>query len=192
LFVIPGNLPAGRQGRESKGIKNFRMDARLKTSGMMEKRDKKSFCYEEVTMKVEQISVFLENKSGRLAEVAEVLAGAGVNIRALSLADTTDFGILRLIVNDTEKAKKVLRDNGFTVGKTEVLAVEVSDRPGGLATILNVMKDNGINVEYMYAFVQKSGGNAIIIFRFDELDKAIETLQKAGIRILKGEDVYAL
>jgi hypothetical protein len=143
-------------------------------------------------MKVEQISVFLENKSGRLAEVAEVLAGADVNIRALSLADTTDFGILRLIVNDTEKAKKVLRDTGFTVGKTEVLAVEVSDRPGGLAKILNVMKDNGINVEYMYAFVQKSGGNAIIIFRFDELDKAIETLQKAGIRILKGEDVYAL
>jgi hypothetical protein len=143
-------------------------------------------------MKVEQISVFLENKSGRLAEVAEVLAGAGVNIRALSLADTTDFGILRLIVNDTEKAKKILRDNGFTVGKTEVLAVEVSDRPGGLAAILNVMKDNGINVEYMYAFVQKSGGNAIIIFRFDELDKAIESLQKAGIRILKGEDVYAL
>ncbi|MEJ2685068.1 MAG: ACT domain-containing protein, partial [Candidatus Sulfobium sp.] len=142
-------------------------------------------------MKVEQISVFLENKSGRLAEVAEVLAGADVNIRALSLADTTDFGILRLIVNDTEKAKKVLRDTGFTVGKTEVLAVEVSDRPGGLAKILNVMKDNGINVEYMYAFVQKSGGNAIIIFRFDELDKAIETLQKAGIRILKGEDVYA-
>lgn len=143
-------------------------------------------------MKVEQISVFLENKSGRLAEVAEVLAGAGVNIRALSLADTTDFGILRLIVNDNEKAKKVLGDNGFTVGKTEVLAVEVSDRPGGLAAILNVMKDNGINVEYMYAFVQKSAGNAIIIFRFDELDKAIETLQKAGIRILKGEDVYAL
>jgi hypothetical protein len=143
-------------------------------------------------MKVEQISVFLENKSGRLADVAEVLAGSGVNIRALSLADTTDFGILRLIVSDTEKAKKVLRDNGFTVGKTEVLAVEVSDRPGGLATILNVMKDNGINVEYMYAFVQKSGGNAIIIFRFDELDKAIETLQRAGIRILKGEDVYAL
>lgn len=143
-------------------------------------------------MKVEQISIFLENKSGRLADVAGVLAGAGINIRALSLADTTDFGILRLIVNDTEKAKQVLKDNGFTVGKTEVLAVEVSDRPGGLAAILDVMKDNGINVEYMYAFVQKSGGNAIIIFRFDELDKAILTLQKAGIKILKGEDVYAL
>ena len=143
-------------------------------------------------MKVEQISIFLENKSGRLADVAGVLAGAGINIRALSLADTTDFGILRLIVNDTEKAKQVLKENGFTVGKTEVIAVEVSDRPGGLAEILNVMRDNSINVEYMYAFVQKSGGNAIIIFRFDELEKAIGTLQNAGINILKGEEVYAL
>lgn len=143
-------------------------------------------------MKVEQISIFLENKSGRLADVASVLARAGVNIRALSLADTTDFGILRLIVNDTEKAKQVLKENGFTVGKTEVIAVEVFDRPGGLADILNIMKNNGINVEYMYAFVQKSGGNAIIIFRFDELEKAIGTLQKGGVRILKGEEVYAL
>ncbi len=143
-------------------------------------------------MKVEQISIFLENKSGRLAEVAGVLAGAGINIRALSLADTTDFGILRLIVNDTEKAKQVLKDNGFTVGKTEVIAVEVPDRPGGLAHILKVMTEEGVNVEYMYAFVQRSGGNAIIIFRFDELEKAINALQKAGVVILKGEDVYAL
>ena len=143
-------------------------------------------------MKVEQISIFLENKSGRLAEVATVLAGAGINIRALSLADTTDFGILRLIVNDTEKAKQVLKDNGFTVGKTEVIAVEVPDKPGGLANILTVMKDEGVNVEYMYAFVQRSGANAIIIFRFDELEKAIQALQKAGVSILKGEDVYAL
>ncbi len=143
-------------------------------------------------MKVEQISIFLENKSGRLADVAGVLAGAGINIRALSLADTTDFGILRLIVNDTEKAKQVLKDNGFTVGKTEVIAVEVPDRPGGLAHILAVMTEEGVNVEYMYAFVQRSGGNAIIIFRFDELEKAIHALQKAGVVILKGEDVYAL
>jgi hypothetical protein len=143
-------------------------------------------------MKVEQISIFLENKSGRLAEVATVLAKGGINIRALSLADTTDFGILRLIVNDTEKAKQVLKDNGFTVGKTEVIGVEVADKPGGLAEILNVMKEHNINVEYMYAFVQKSAGNAIIIFRFDELEKAIAVLQKAGIRIMKGEDICAL
>jgi len=143
-------------------------------------------------MKVEQISIFLENKSGRLAEVTDLLAKSGINIRALSLADTADFGILRLILNDLEKAKKVLKENGFTVGKTEVIAVEVPDRPGGLAGILNALKGEGINVEYMYAFVQKSGENAIIIFRFDELEKAISTLQKAGVRILKGEEVYAL
>lgn len=143
-------------------------------------------------MKVEQISVFLENKSGRLAEVTEVLAKGGINIRALSLADTADFGILRLIVNDTEKAKQVLRDNGFTVGKTEVVAIEVPDRPGGIAGILNALKGEAVNVEYMYAFVQKSGEHAIIIFRFDEIEKAISTLQKAGIKILKGEEVYSL
>jgi len=143
-------------------------------------------------MKVEQISIFLENKSGRLAEVTELLAKSGINIRALSLADTADFGILRLILNDLEKAKKVLKENGFTVGKTEVIAVEVPDRPGGLAGILNALQGEGINVEYMYAFVQKSGENAIIIFRFDDLEKAIAALQKAGVRILKGEEVYAL
>lgn len=143
-------------------------------------------------MKVEQISIFLENKSGRLAEVTEVMAKGGINIRALSLADTADFGILRLIVNDTEKAKQILRDNGFTVGKTEVVAIEVPDRPGGIAVILNALKGEGVNVEYMYAFVQKSGENAIIIFRFDEIEKAIATLQKAGIKILKGEEVYSL
>ena len=143
-------------------------------------------------MKAEQISVFLENKSGRLADVASVLASADVNIRALSLADTTDFGILRLIVNDTEKAKQVLKDNGFTVGKTEVIGVEVADKPGGLAEILNVMKENNINVEYMYAFVQKSAGKAIIIFRFDELEKAIDVLQKARIRIMNGEEIYSI
>ncbi len=142
-------------------------------------------------MKVEQISIFLENKSGRLAEVAAVLAGGGVNIRALSLADTTDFGILRLIVNDTEKAKSILKTNGFTVGKTEVIAVEVPDKPGGLARILDVIHAQEINVEYMYAFVQKNV-NAIIIFRFDDLEKAIGALQAAGIGILKGEEIYAL
>ena len=143
-------------------------------------------------MKVEQLSIFLENKSGRLADVTGVLAQADINVRALSLADTTDFGILRLIVNDTEKAKTVLKDNGFTVGKTEVIAVEVPDRPGGLAEILNIIQKEDINVEYMYAYVQKGGDKAIIIFRFDELEKAIDALQKAQVGILKGEDVYSL
>ena len=143
-------------------------------------------------MKVEQISIFLENKSGRLAEVTGLLANAGINIRALSLADTSDFGILRLIVNDTEKAKTILKDNGFTVGKTEVVAIEVPDRPGGLAGILKTLGEKGINVEYMYAFVQSSGEHAIIIFRFDDIDSAIEALQTAGVRILKGEELYSM
>lgn len=143
-------------------------------------------------MKVEQISIFLENKSGRLAEVTATLSAAGINIRALSLADTADFGILRLIVNDTAKAKEVLKAGGFTVGRNEVVALEVPDNPGGLAGILRLLDGAGINVEYMYAFVQRSGDNAIIIFRFDEIDKAIETLTGAGVRVLKGEEVYAL
>jgi hypothetical protein len=143
-------------------------------------------------MKVEQISIFLENKSGRLAEVTEVLSKNGVNIRALSLADTADFGILRLIVNDPEKTKKVLKEDGFTVAKNEVVAVVVPDRPGGLAGILKTLNGKSINVEYMYAFVQKSEGNAVLIFRFDEVEHAIETLQKAGVRTLSGEEVQQL
>jgi hypothetical protein len=143
-------------------------------------------------MKVEQISIFLENKSGRLAEVTKILGDGGVNIRALSLADTSDFGILRLIVNDTEKAKDILKKNNFTVGKTEVIAVEVPDRPGGLAHILDILRKQDINVEYMYAFVERSGKDAVIIFRFDDIDKAIATLTKNGIIVLPGEKVYAL
>jgi len=143
-------------------------------------------------MKVEQISVFLENKAGRLAEVTRVLGEAGVNIRALSLADTTDFGILRLIVDKYEVAREVLKSKGFTVGKTEVVAIEVPDRPGGLASVLAILAQAGINVEYMYAFVQHSGKNAVIIFRFDNLEDAISILQKEGIHIYKGEEVYKL
>jgi hypothetical protein len=143
-------------------------------------------------MKVEQISVFLENKPGPLAEVTRILGESGVNIRALSLADTKDFGILRLIVNDNEKAKEVLDRKGFTVRKTEVVAVEVPDRPGGLAEILKVLSEAHINVEYLYAFVQQSGENAIIIFRFDETDRAITVLSGKKVRILEGKKVYAL
>lgn len=143
-------------------------------------------------MKVEQISIFLENKSGRLAEVTKILGESGVNIRALSLADTTDFGILRIIVNDTEKAKDVLKKNNFTVGKTEVIAVEVPDNPGGLAGILDILRSEDLNVEYMYAFVERSGEDAVIIFRFDEIDRAIKVLGEKGVTVLPGEKVYAL
>jgi hypothetical protein len=143
-------------------------------------------------MKVEQISIFLENKSGRLAEVTSILAAAGINLRSLSLADTADFGVLRLIVDQAERAREVLKAKGFTVSKTDVIAVAVPDRPGGLAGILRVLDGAGINVEYMYAFVQRSGDNAIIIFRFEALEQAIQVLAGAGVRVLTGEELYAL
>lgn len=143
-------------------------------------------------MRAEQISIFLENKAGRLAEVTATLRDAKVNIRALSLADTTDFGILRLIVNDNQKAEKVLKDEGFTVGKTDIIAVEVDDNPGGLNRVLDPLTRAGINVEYMYAFANPQSKNAIMIFRFDNIDKAIEILAQNSIKVIKGEDVYNL
>lgn len=143
-------------------------------------------------MRVEQIAVFLENKSGRLAEITSIIAAEQVNIRALSVADTADFGILRLIVDDVEKAKAALKNRGFTVGITNVLAVEVADQVGGLATVLKSIEQAGLNVEYMYAFVNKSSENAVLIFRFEDMDKAITSLQKDGYTLLSGEQICAL
>jgi len=143
-------------------------------------------------MKVEQISIFIENKFGRLAEITNILGEAEINIRALSLADTSDFGILRLIVNDVEKAKSVLKERGFTVNKTEVVAVEVPDRPGGLSAILKALDSSKINVEYMYAFVERCGGNAVIIFRFDETEKAITVLEENKFNVLEGDRLYSM
>jgi hypothetical protein len=143
-------------------------------------------------MKVEQISIFIENKSGRLAEITRILGDASINIRALALADTSDFGILRLIVNDVETAKRILKEKGFTVSKTEVVAVEVPDRPGGLSAILQTLDSHHINVEYMYAFVERCGGNAVIIFRFDETDQAISVLKSSNFNILEGERLYCM
>jgi len=143
-------------------------------------------------MRVEQIAVFLENKSGRLAEITSLLADNNINIRALSVADTADFGILRLIVDNVEKARSILQDGGFTVGKTDVLAVEVADKTGGLATVLKSLHGAGINVEYMYAFVNKTGENAVLIFRFEKMDEAIEVLLKDGFTLISGAQICAL
>ncbi|MFZ5592396.1 MAG: ACT domain-containing protein [Bacillota bacterium] len=143
-------------------------------------------------MKIKQISVFLENKSGRLARVTKVLGKHDINIRALSIADTTDFGILRLIVNNPDKAFQVLKEAGFTVSVTEVLAVEVTDRPGGLAEALAVLQEAEINIEYLYAFVQKATNAALVVFRVEQLDKAIEALQKHNISIVPEDKVYSL
>ena len=143
-------------------------------------------------MKVSQLSVFIENKSGRLADVTRALADANINIRALSIADTIDYGLLRLIVNDPINAKKVLADAAFTVTLTEVIAVEVPDRPGGLAGIIDILAQAGLNIEYMYAFVGKSGENAIVIFRIERVDEAIRILQEKGVRILTGDEVHSI
>jgi hypothetical protein len=141
-------------------------------------------------MKVEQISVFLENKPGSLEHATCVLRDASINIRTLSLAETVDFGILRLIVNDVEKTNKVLKDAGFRVNKTVVVAVEVPDKPGGLHSIMEVLSKESINVEYLYAFVEKSGQNAVIIFRFDAPEKAIEVLLKNKFTVVPGAQLY--
>lgn len=143
-------------------------------------------------MLVEQIAVFLENKSGRLADITGVLAENNINIRALSVADTADFGILRLIVDNVEMAKSVLKENGFTVGKTNVIAVEVEDKTGGLAKVLKCLTIDNINIEYMYAFVNKTAENAVLIFRFEKMEEAIATLQKGGFTILSREQICAL
>jgi hypothetical protein len=145
-----------------------------------------------VTMKVEQISIFIENQKGRLADVTRALGEVGVNIRALSLADTSDFGILRLIVDKIDLAREVLKEKNFTVNKTEVVAVKVPDRPLGLYGILEGLDKENVNVEYMYAFPGHYSENAIIIFRFDNTDEAIRILLENGVSVLKGEDVYAL
>jgi hypothetical protein len=143
-------------------------------------------------MRVEQIAVFLENRSGRLAEITSILAENNINIRALSVADTADFGILRLIVDKVEEAEKALKEKGFTVGKTTVIAVEVPDRTGGLAEVLDCVQKIGLNVEYMYAFVNKTGENAVLIFRFDDMTMAIDSLQANGFTILESSQVYNL
>ncbi|MBO8126248.1 MAG: ACT domain-containing protein [Firmicutes bacterium] len=143
-------------------------------------------------MSVQQVSVFLENKAGRLAEVSRILGKAGINIRALSVADTSDYGILRLIVDDPGRAVEVLLEKGFSASETEVLAVEVPDEPGGLAQVLEVLEADGVNVEYMYAFVEKASDDALVIFRVSEPSRARAILSQQGINVIPAEKLYRL
>ncbi|NLP36101.1 MAG: ACT domain-containing protein [Firmicutes bacterium] len=143
-------------------------------------------------MRVKQISVFLENKSGRLADVTKPLGQNGINIRALSIADTTDFGILRLIVNKPEEANRILRNEGFMVSETDVIAVEVPDEPGGLAGVLEILEQAEINIEYLYAFVGGSTKEALVIIKVEDCEGAIQALQAKNIRVLEGAEVYSL
>ena len=140
-------------------------------------------------MKIKQLSIFLENKSGRLAHITRILGDAGINLLALSLADSADFGILRLIVDDVEKAQKTLKKNHVISTINEVLAVEVENKPGGLADILDALVKKGVNVEYMYAFAEKLTGRAALILRFDDTDKALVCLQKAGMNVFSQVDL---
>lgn len=132
-------------------------------------------------MKIHQVSVFLENKPGQLRTACDVLAKAGISMVTLSLADTAQFGILRLIVQDWQKAKTVLEKAGCVVKITEVLALEVADQPGGLSRILEIVDGAGLNIEYMYAFTEKRGDRAMLVFRFTNPDAALKVLQAGGI-----------
>ena len=140
-------------------------------------------------MKIQQLSIFAENKPGHLAGPCRLLAEQGVDIRALALADTQRFGILRLIVSDSAKATRLLEGAGYVVKTTEVLAVPVADRPGGLAEVLAALEGSPVNIEYMYAFPFGHEGRAVLIFRFDDPDAAIKILQARGVAVLTGEAV---
>jgi len=143
-------------------------------------------------MRTKQISVFLENKRGRLAELTRLLADNGINIRALCIAETVDYGVLRLVVNDPDRAQRVLADAGFTVTETDVLAVELVDRPGGLARVIEPLSRAGINVEYLYAFVGRAAEKATVVLRLEDMDRALPLLQQEGVRVLTAEEVYSL
>ncbi|MGP8227119.1 MAG: ACT domain-containing protein [Terracidiphilus sp.] len=140
-------------------------------------------------MKIHQISLFAENKPGHISAPARLLAQEGIDIRALFLADSQHFGIVRMVVSDWQKAAALLEAHGYVVKVTEVLAVEVPDHPGGLADVLGALDGSGINIEYMYAFPYLRGDQAILIFRFADPDAAIARLQTAGINVLAGDEL---
>ena len=143
-------------------------------------------------MSVKQISVFLENKAGRLADVTRVLGSNKIDISALSIADTTHFGILRLIVSDPDTAETILRDAGFTVNSSPVLAIAIEDTAGSLSTALDALNEKQIGVDYIYAFVGKTQTKALVIFRVEDIPAATAVLTAAGITVLKDEEVYSL
>lgn len=143
-------------------------------------------------MFIKQLSIFVENKPGRLATITNLLKQNDIDIRALSIADTRDFGIMRLIVNDPEKAENVFKEAGCTVSLTNVIAVGIDDKPGGLAQAMDVLYANNISVEYMYAFISKTDNTAYVILRVENNEKALEALKDNNIQILSAEDIYRM
>jgi hypothetical protein len=141
-------------------------------------------------MTIDQISVFVENQPGRLAEVTEVLSDAGIDLRAMSLADTADFGVLRLIVNDSRRALEVLRAARYVVSVTQMLAISIEDKPGSLTRVLRVLSGAGINIEYLYAFITRKPGSAFVILRVEDAARAMELLVENGVQIVGTKEIY--
>jgi hypothetical protein len=143
-------------------------------------------------MKITQISVFLENRKGRLSDVCSLLGDNGINIRALTIAETESFGVLRIVVDKSDEAVKLLRDHQFVANFTDVVAVEVSDQPGGLASVLKVLSENDVNIEYMYGFVEKFSDKALLVFRFEDTDAAQTILAGHNIPVVASKDIEGL
>jgi len=141
-------------------------------------------------MKIPQISVFLENRPGRLSALCRVLAEAGVNLSTLTLSDNAEFGLLRLLTPEVDLAQQVIAKAGYAATTTEVVALSVPDRPGGLASLLTALDGDGISVEYMYAFAERPGQEAVMVFRFADNDRALAALQKAGVAVFSAVDLF--
>ena len=140
-------------------------------------------------MTINQISVFLENKSGRLADVTRVLAEGDINLRAMTIADTADFGILRLVVNNPDKAAKILEENGFTIRITKVLGIEIDDKPGGLHRIMELFKENGLNIEYLYASLENKNKKAVVMFKVEDVDLGLKIIESNSLVAISGKDL---
>lgn len=143
-------------------------------------------------MYTKQVSVFLANEKGRLAEVTRLLTEAGINIRALSLAETADFGVLRLIVSDRSRCLSILKAHDFAAQETDVIAVEVTDQPGGLHHIVDAVNREGMNIEYLYAFFTRSGDRAIVVMKIDDAARALDALARSSIAVLSEQDIGTL
>ncbi|HIW58151.1 MAG TPA: ACT domain-containing protein [Firmicutes bacterium] len=143
-------------------------------------------------MFIKQISVFMENRPGRLAEITKVLSDNDIDVRAINIADTTDYGILRMIVNDEVKAEKVLRENNMTASVTDVIAISIPDTVGAFSTVINLLKDKGISIEYIYSFIGEKSNKAVIVIKTNKLDESLETLKNNGVAVLTKEEVNNL
>lgn len=150
----------------------------------------KAYKERKIYMFIKQVSIFVENKSGTMADVLEILGKNNIDLSALSIADTTDFGILRLIVSDPYKAEKILKENGMVVKLTNVIAVGIEDKPGSLSTILNTLKENNMEIDYMYAFIGKTSHGALVIMKTGDNEKTIDILSQNGIKTVDASEIY--